>query len=237
MIYINAKLDDIIRKTVRHGGYATVEILAGYLSDSERHIRRLLEELCEAKLLRKLELGQAKKDGNVYQVTRRACMEYGSGDSHIRRNHSPVFRARSLLRSRFLFSHAAEIGDALISFSAVKSEWFLQRGIKEADMPKKYNSGVPVVQVEETLLIGLPYADPGGVCFLCVDKEETPPYPQIKAALSRNAGIIREAYFPVSFLFLCCDPLKALAYERTFTFTAAWEKGKARFAAMSVSPK
>ena len=234
---MNAKLEDIIRKTVIFGGYVTVEMLTSYIPDSERNIRRLLEDLCGEKLLRKLDLGQSRKDGNVYQVTRKACVMYGRGDSHIRRKHSPIFRSRSLLRSRFLFSRADDIGAEIISFSAEKKAWFTSRDIKDSNMPKKYNTGVPIVQVEEMLLTGVPYAAPGGVCFLCPDKEESPPYPQIKAALERNADIVREAYFPISFLFVCRDSLKAMYYEKAFVATKRYGKERLTVAAVDTQER
>ena len=210
---LNEKEIDAIRKIVDFGGYITSMILGQYIYDSDRNLRYILSALEEENLLRRVELSRNPNMHTVYQVTKKACIMCNRGDSHMRKKHTPPFAARALIRSHFLFSLAGTGYNKIISSPADKVGFLMNKGFEGRHLPHKYNSGVPILQVEEHLLSGEPYSRPEGFCIVHPDKCDVTAMTQLITLLDRYEKMLVSNKCPICFLAVCENRLRAQEYE------------------------
>lgn len=204
---------DILSQIVDYGGYCTVDMVSEYSRISKRHVRRIMGELCELHYLTARNDTSARNISIPYQVTKKACVEFGLGDSHMRRKHEPLFRARSLLRASFLFSAAGETSLRVVSFSADKIQLLQERGIPPEALPRKVNGVSQTVQVEETLILSPPYAPPDGLCVLYPDKRHMTQAVQLNYLSDNYRYILKAAHFPIVFLIICEDEYRCRGFQ------------------------
>lgn len=210
---LNDKEMKAIQKIVDFGGYVTSMILGQYIKDSDRHLRRILCELENEKLLRRVELSRNRNEHTVFQVTKKACILCNRGDSHMRKKHTPPFAARALIRSHFLFSLAGSNYQTIFSCPAAKLEFLKEKGFEEQQLPRKFNNGVPVIQVEEHLLSGEPYSPSDGFCIVHPDKCDVTAMTQLITLLERYEKMLAKNKCSINFLAVCENGLRAREFE------------------------
>ena len=215
---ITKKEYELLEAVVAFGGVVTrgmVQLCRP--SVSERWAQIMLSNLTEKKYIKHI-AGFSSTSQKIFQVTYKACKEFGVPQSHMRKKLSPEVLRRSLLRSHFLFKVTDVQRYGIVSNSGKRIKYLNSLGVDNDLIPRKINKGVVTLQVEEPFLIQSLLAPDGGICVVLIDRIESDTLRQLQMAADRYVPIIRSRLVPLVFLSV------AETQDRADMYSVLYEK-------------
>lgn len=191
---------DIIEKIVSYGGYVTKEMLCLYRNDiTIDRCYRLLKQLEQKGYIRQRNYFGSTIEPMVYQVTRKACALFERPEAYMRKLHKPYAIRRYLIRAHFLLSLAGKHIPISYISSAERLLFLKEIGYPSAVLPRKYNKGMPTLQMEDYILT---FPTTKTIYILYANNSRFKYHAQIQTLYQTYGAMIRANVRPISFLFL-----------------------------------
>lgn len=194
---------EILEKIVAYGGYVTKNMLSFYRKGlTSCRYWQILKGLADKGYLKQHDFFMDSTEPHVYQVTKKACSLFGRGEAYMRKKHQTALIIRYLIRAHFLYEIAGNGYTGILASPAERTEYLLKNGFSEETLPRKFNHGVGVVQVEEYLLTESPYARQNGLCIVYAEKSDSAVSTQLITLLERYRTMVEQSVCPIDFLIL-----------------------------------
>ncbi len=215
---------ETLEKIVAHGGYVTKNMLGLYKKGlTSCRYWQILKGLADKGYLKQHNFFMDSTEPHVYQVTKKACSLFGRGEAYLRKKHQTALIIRYLIRAHFLFQLEGSDYNGVLASPAERAAYLLKLGFLEERLPRKFNNGIGVIQIEEYLLTAPPYARENGICILYAHKSGSSVSAQLATMIERYRPLIDQCICSVDFLIV--TETESKAGEFVLRFRRDFEKG------------